>query len=45
MEKINAIGQQITLFKNEDEDYISLTDIAKYKSEDPNDVIKKLVTV
>ncbi|MBC2923407.1 KilA-N domain-containing protein [Staphylococcus epidermidis] len=40
MEKINAIGQQITLFKNEDEDYISLTDIAKYKSEDPNDVIK-----
>lgn len=40
MKKINAIGQQITLFKNENEDYISLTDIAKYKSEDPNDVIR-----
>lgn len=40
MDKINAIGQQITLFKNENDDYISLTDIAKYKSEDPNDVIK-----
>ncbi|HDP3006185.1 TPA: KilA-N domain-containing protein [Staphylococcus aureus] len=40
MDKINAIGRQITLFKNENDDYISLTDIAKYKSEDPNDVIK-----
>lgn len=40
MSKINAQGQQITLFKNENDDYISLTDIAKYKSEEPNDVIK-----
>ncbi|HHX0170545.1 TPA: KilA-N domain-containing protein [Staphylococcus aureus] len=40
MSKINAQGQQITLFKNKNDDYISLTDIAKYKSEEPNDVIK-----
>lgn len=45
MSKINAQGQQITLFKNENDDYISLTDIAKYKdSENPRFLIQKLVT-
>lgn len=41
MSKINAQGQQITLFKNENDDYISLTDIAKYKdSENPRFLIQ-----
>ncbi|MEX3426362.1 KilA-N domain-containing protein [Staphylococcus hominis] len=40
MEKIEANGQQITLFNNNDNDYISLTDIARYKSDTPADVIK-----
>jgi len=40
MEKIEANGQQISLFENDKNDYISITDIAKYKSDNPNDVIK-----
>lgn len=40
MSKINAQGREISLFNYEEEDYISLTDIAKYRSDNPNDVIK-----
>ncbi len=36
-----AKGTEITVISGgDDNDYISLTDIAKYKSENPNDVIK-----
>ena len=38
---IQAEGTEITVISNgNDKDYISLTDIAKYKSNEPNDVIK-----
>ena len=38
---INANGSEVTVISSGNEnDYISLTDIAKYKSDDPNDVIK-----
>ncbi|HAH62480.1 MAG TPA: hypothetical protein DCL73_10335 [Treponema sp.] len=38
---IQAEGMEITVISNgNDKDYISLTDIAKYKSNEPNDVIK-----
>ena len=40
-ETITAKGTEITVVSGgDDNDYISLTDIAKYKSDDPNDVIK-----
>ena len=40
-ETIIAKGTEIAVISGgDDNDYISLTDIAKYKSEDPNDVIK-----
>ena len=39
MEKVNVLGTEIAI--KEKEDYISLTDIAKYKNpEHPADVIK-----
>lgn len=34
MTKINAQGREISLFNHGDEDYISLTDIAKHKDEE-----------
>ena len=38
---INAKGKEIAVFSTgNDDDYISLTDIAKYKSDEPNDVIR-----
>jgi len=38
---INANGLEVAVISNANEnDYISLTDIAKFKSDDPNDVIK-----
>ena len=41
MVKINANGKEITLLAN-NTDYVSLTDIAKYKNnEDPRIVISK----
>ena len=40
-ETICAKGQKITILSDgRQEDYISLTDIAKYKSSEPNDVVK-----
>lgn len=41
MKKINAKGVQIHVFEDRENDYISLTDIAKYKNKDePADVVK-----
>lgn len=41
MDKIKANGQEISLFNSENDDYISLTDIAKYKdSENPRFLIQ-----
>ena len=37
--KINVKGQEITVFYSEEHDFISLTDIAKHKSDDPSAVI------
>jgi len=37
--KINVQGREITLFQIDKEDYISLTDIAKHKSDDSSSVI------
>ena len=37
--KINVQGSEIAVFKSEEEDYISLTDIAKYKTDDTSAVI------
>ncbi|MDI6915759.1 MAG: KilA-N domain-containing protein [Desulfitobacteriaceae bacterium] len=37
---INAKGTEIAVFSTGNDDYISLTDIAKYKSDEPNDVIR-----
>jgi len=38
---INAKGMEIAIYtENFQDEYISLTDIAKYKSDEPNDVIK-----
>lgn len=38
---LNANGREITIISDgKENDYISLTDIAKYKSDEPNDVIK-----
>lgn len=40
-EKINANGIEIALISNgTEDDYISLTDIARYKSDEPNSVIQ-----
>lgn len=39
MAKINVKQQDVTIIKIDDSDYISLTDIAKYKSEEPATVI------
>ncbi|WP_298767076.1 KilA-N domain-containing protein [uncultured Polaribacter sp.] len=36
---IEVKGQEITIFKTKEQDFISLTDIAKHKSEDPSAVI------
>lgn len=39
--EINADGRQVSILSlGRNKDYISLTDIARYKSDDPNDVIK-----
>ncbi len=41
MSKILVQGKEITIFSNKQEDYISLTDIAKYKNKDaPADIVK-----
>ena len=38
---LNANGREIAIISDgKENDYISLTDIAKYKSDEPNDVIK-----
>ena len=37
---INANGVEIRIASTKDADYISLTDIAKYRSDDPNAVIQ-----
>lgn len=39
MAKINVKHTDVTIIKVEDTDYISLTDIAKYKSDDPTAVV------
>ncbi len=39
MAKINVSNTDITIVKVNETDYISLTDIAKFKSDDPNAVI------
>lgn len=39
--EINADGRQVSILSlGRNNDYISLTDVARYKSDDPNDVIK-----
>jgi hypothetical protein len=41
MAKINVLNSEITVFKTQDEDYISLTDIAKSKNHtDASDIIR-----
>jgi len=41
MKKINVIGKEITIIQKEKEDFISITDIAKYKNPDaPADIVK-----
>ena len=41
MKRINTQGLQIYTFSQDNNDYISLTDIARYKNQDePKDVIK-----
>ena len=37
--KINVQGSDITIFQRNEQDYISLTDIAKYKADDASAVI------
>ena len=39
MAKILVKDTNVTVLKINEEDYVSLTDIAKYKSDDPNAVI------
>lgn len=39
MAKISALNTSVTIIKVNEADYISLTDIAKYKSDEPNAVI------
>ena len=44
--EINADGRQVSILSlGRNNDYISLTDIARYKSDDPNDVIKNWMRV
>lgn len=38
--KINVNGVEIDILTQDKEDFISLTDLAKYKSDEPNDVIR-----
>ena len=41
MSKISVQGKEITIFSKQQEDYISLTDIAKYRNKDaPVDIVK-----
>lgn len=41
MKKIEVIGKEIAIIQNRKEDYISITDIAKYKNPDsPADIVK-----
>jgi hypothetical protein len=39
MAKINVLQKEVTILKISEDDFISLTDIAKYKSDDPGAVI------
>ena len=39
MEKITVKNTIVSIIKNKEEDYISLTDIAKFKTNEPNSVI------
>ena len=39
MAKINVLQKEVTILKISDDDFISLTDIAKYKSDEPAAVI------
>jgi hypothetical protein len=41
MAKINVKSTEVTIIRMDDEDYISLTDIARFKTTDPNAVIGK----
>ena len=43
MSKVNVKGISVSVKKSNHNDYISLTDIAKYKSSSPNDVIKNWI--
>ncbi len=44
MKKITAQGIQISLFQRNEDDYISLTDIARYKNQDdPRDVVRNWI--
>lgn len=40
MQKVNVKNTQISVIKFDEADYISITDIAKYKSDEPNAVIQ-----
>lgn len=40
MQKVNVKNTQISVMKFDEADYISITDIAKYKSDEPNAVIQ-----
>ncbi|WP_245534789.1 KilA-N domain-containing protein [Treponema primitia] len=39
MEKITVKNTDVTIIQNNENDYISLTDIARFKSDDPTAVI------
>jgi hypothetical protein len=39
MAKINVLQKEVNILKISENDFISLTDIAKYKSDDPTTVI------
>jgi hypothetical protein len=39
MAKINVLNKEITFYKNKDEDYVCITDIARYKDEERTDYI------
>ena len=41
--KINVQGNEIVIYKHESNDYISLTDIARYKDPEHIDVIIQIV--
>lgn len=40
MSKINVLNKEVAFYTKNDEDYISLTDIAKYKNSRTDDIIK-----